>query len=57
VFNRWGQVVYTTANRDAGWDGTINGINQPVGVYVWMLKAKDVVGQVYDMKGTFLIIR
>ena len=57
VFNRWGQVVYTTTNRDAGWDGTINGINQPVGVYVWMLKAKDVVGQVYDMKGTFLIIR
>ena len=57
VFNRWGQVVYTTTNRNAGWDGTINGISQPAGVYVWMLKAKDVVGKAYDMKGTTLIIR
>ena len=57
VYNRWGQVVFTTTTRNAGWDGTINGINQPVGVYVWMLKAKDVVGKVYDMKGTSLIIR
>src|SRR5688572_582418 len=57
VYNRWGQVVFASTTRNAGWDGTINGINQPVGVYVWMLKAKDVVGKVYDMKGTTLIIR
>jgi len=57
VYNRWGQVVFTTTTRNAGWDGTINGINQPVGVYVWMLKAKDVVGKEYNIKGTTTLIK
>lgn len=57
VYNRWGQLVFTTNTRNAGWDGTINGLNQPMGVYVWMIKAKDVVGKAYEMKGTTTLIR
>jgi gliding motility-associated-like protein len=57
VYNRWGQLVFTTNQPGNGWDGTINGIQQPVGTYVWRLKAVDVVGNVYVRQGTTTLIR
>ncbi len=57
IFNRWGQLLFTTKNISAGWDGTINGIQQPNGVYVWLLeyKLKNKVAQ--SKKGTVMMIR
>jgi gliding motility-associated-like protein len=57
VYNRWGQLVFSTTNLTAGWDGTINGVKQQTGTYVWMLKAEDLAGKVYEMKGTSTLIR
>ncbi|MEO8403813.1 MAG: PKD domain-containing protein [Chitinophagaceae bacterium] len=57
VFNRWGQAIFTTQNVTRGWDGTINGVKQATGVYVWQLKAVDYVGKVYQLNGTFTLIR
>ncbi len=57
VYNRWGQLVFTTKDMSAGWNGILKGMQQPSGVYVWMLKATDYVGKVYQMKGTSTIIR
>jgi gliding motility-associated-like protein len=38
IFNRWGEVVYSTSDMNSGgWDGVYNGLNQPVGVYVYCL--------------------
>ncbi|RYY62206.1 MAG: PKD domain-containing protein [Chitinophagaceae bacterium] len=57
VYNRWGQLVYSTRNKDGQWDGTINGIRQPAGVYVWRLAAVDYIGKQYEMKGTTTLVR
>ena len=57
VYNRWGQLVYFTTTSGEGWDGTIKGVPQPVGTYVWMLKAVDVIGNIYNKKGTVTLIR
>jgi gliding motility-associated-like protein len=57
VYNRWGQLVYSTTASGDGWDGTLKSVPQPVGTYVWMLKAVDVVGNVYNKKGTVTLIR
>ena len=57
VYNRWGQLVYTTRDRGGQWDGTINGIRQPSGVYVWKLAAVDYVGRKYELKGSSTLIR
>jgi gliding motility-associated-like protein len=57
VFNRWGEMVFTTKNLAAGWDGTIKGMPQATGSFVWVVKATDFVGKVYDLKGTVTIIR
>lgn len=39
IFNRWGQEVFSTTNADGrGWDGKMNGVDQPQGVYVYMIE-------------------
>lgn len=57
VFNRWGQQVYQTTDWTKKWDGTINGNQQPVGTYVWMLEFTDEKGNRVFKKGTSVLIR
>lgn len=57
VYNRWGELVFITKNLSEGWNAMLKGIKQPGGVYVWMLKATDYAGKVYQLKGTSIIIR
>ncbi len=57
VYNRWGQLVFTTSTDGHGWDGTINGEKQASNSYVWMVKAVDFNGSPYFQKGTVTLIR
>jgi gliding motility-associated-like protein len=57
VYNRWGQIVFTTANYGSGWNGKTNNVMQPAGVYIWMLRATDRDDQPINRKGTFVLIR
>jgi gliding motility-associated-like protein len=57
VYNRWGQLVFTTREPGTGWDGRINGVDQPTDVFIWMLKAKDYQGRVITKNGTVVLIR
>jgi gliding motility-associated-like protein len=56
VYNRWGQKIFSTANQQAGWDGRLQGILQPSGVYVWFLKAQTRAGIKIKKKGTITLI-
>jgi len=57
VFNRWGQRVFHTQAAGPGWNGTINGLPQASGTFVWMFKAKDFTGKPYFEKGVVTLIR
>lgn len=57
IFNRWGELVFTTKDLSAGWNGIFKGSAQPSGTYVWMLKAIDYAGKVYQLKGSTTLIR
>jgi gliding motility-associated-like protein len=58
VFNRWGQMVFRSESPSNGWDGTMSGSRQPVGVYVWQLTYKDAItGKATTLKGTVALIR
>jgi len=57
VFNRWGQLVFYSADYNKGWDGTWKGQQQPGGVYVVMANAIDFKGNVIDKKQTVMLIR
>lgn len=39
IFNRWGNLVYETNDINAGWNGKFNGKDQPIGTYVYHIKA------------------
>ncbi len=58
VFNRWGQLIFHSKEWTKKWDGTINGVRQATGVYVWMLDFTDkTTRQKYSMRGTTTLIR
>jgi gliding motility-associated-like protein len=57
IFDRWGQLVFSTTTNGLGWDGRINGLVQPTGVFIWMVKASDYNGAPYFEKGTVTLIR
>jgi gliding motility-associated-like protein len=57
VYNRLGQLVFSTSETGRGWDGTVAGILQNTGTFVWMVKAIDYSGKPYFKKGTVTLIR
>lgn len=57
VYNRWGQMVYSSTNSGRGWDGTTGGKPQSTGIYVWTVKAMDYTGAVYTQRGTVTLVR
>lgn len=57
VFNRFGQLVYSSGDPSKGWDGTIRGTRQPNGTYVWMVSGLDYNGKPHVEKGTVVLVR
>ncbi len=58
VFNRWGQQVFVSTDMNKGWDGMLNGIPQPQGIYTWLIRYNARDKQAEDiLKGTVLLIR
>ena len=57
IFNRWGQMVFSTFTSGQGWDGRIGGKDQNSETYVWEVKATDYKGTPYIRKGTVTLIR
>jgi gliding motility-associated-like protein len=57
IFNRWGQLVFSTSTNEHGWDGTIAGKVQPAGTYVWLVKAVDYTGAPYVQRGALVLVR
>jgi gliding motility-associated-like protein len=56
IYNQWGQLLFTTDNVSAGWDGTFKGVKQNAGVYVYYIKGSNSKGNIF-FKGDFLLIR
>jgi gliding motility-associated-like protein len=57
VYNNWGQIIFESDKQSKGWDGTKDGIDQPVGVYVWTVKAISINGNEYNLKGDVTLLR
>jgi gliding motility-associated-like protein len=57
VFNRWGQMIFTTTRQNEGWDGKMGGREQAAGIYVWMIEGITKDNRLITKKGTVLLIR
>lgn len=57
VYDRTGNLVFTTTHFNDAWDGTYKGNKQGLGVYAWLLTYKFSGGEVKNLKGTVMLIR
>ena len=57
VYNRWGQLLFSTTQLGKGWDGIFNGTPQPSGTYVFSAEGTDYLGKIVFRKGTAVLIR
>lgn len=61
VFNRWGEQVFSTNNKNVYWNGTYKNEALPVGIYIWIVSydGKNVEGRIEkrNEKGILQIIR
>jgi gliding motility-associated-like protein len=57
VYNRYGQLVYSTSSTEEGWDGNVNGKPQPAQAYVWMVQGTSYLGKTIFKKGTVVLMR
>ncbi|WP_410682695.1 gliding motility-associated C-terminal domain-containing protein [Chitinophaga filiformis] len=56
-YNQFGQQIFETKDQRTGWDGTMGGRQQPVGVYIYVLRATLQDGSIVNKKGTVTIVR
>ncbi len=58
IFERGGQVVFETKDKNKGWDGKLKGMGFPTGVFVYLINYKDVYSADSKiLKGTLTLIR
>lgn len=57
IYNRWGQMVFTTNELNKGWDGNFGGTAQPAGTFVYQAEGVDYRGKIVFRKGTLVLIR
>ncbi len=55
IFDRWGKIITSGAN--IGWDGKISGAPAKEDVYVYKVRAYDIVGTEYNYNGNISLIR
>jgi gliding motility-associated-like protein len=57
IFNRWGELVFSTTDVNAGWDGSFIGHLQNVDTYKYMLEATSIHGYSFEKRGEFLLLK
>ncbi len=58
IFNRWGQKVFETKSVNGrGWDGKLNGTDQVMGSYIYIIEAGFSNGTEQSFKGNVTLLR
>ena len=57
IYNRYGQKVFETSDYTKGWDGTLHGVDQGNGAYIWICSYKIVEGMEQTESGSVLLLR
>ncbi len=58
IYNRWGQITFSSGNSLNGWDGTdmYSGAKCPIGVYVYVVKVKTFKGETNEFTGRVTLV-
>ncbi|PCJ27232.1 MAG: hypothetical protein COA97_04515 [Flavobacteriales bacterium] len=57
IYNNWGELIFESNEQSKGWDGTRNGIEQPIGVYIYTVRAVTLDDEDHAIKGDVTLLR
>lgn len=60
IYNRWGEPVFESRDKNFGWDGTKNGTILPNGTYPYVIRFKSITDndpRIYEQRGGVTLIR
>jgi gliding motility-associated-like protein len=57
VYNNWGQLIFETNDQLEGWNGTYNGTEQPISVFVWVVEVEMFTGKKIKKTGDVTLLR
>ncbi len=56
IFDRWGEMIFESFDKDTGWDGSIDGKIAKQDVYVWKVEGKYTNGQSFTDVGDVTLL-
>jgi gliding motility-associated-like protein len=57
IFDRWGELLFSTTNISNGWDGTYNGVQVKQDVYIYEIKLRDTSNNAHQYVGQVNLLR
>jgi gliding motility-associated-like protein len=57
IYNRWGEKVFETHDKNEGWNGLYKGVLQEMDVYTYAVEAKLINGDSVPLKGNITLLR
>lgn len=58
IYNRWGEVIFESLDPESGWDGTMNYMKSPEGIYTYKIDFKSLnTDDIHTINGSVLLMR
>jgi gliding motility-associated-like protein len=57
IFDRWGSMLFESADIRFGWDGKVNGTVAPLGNYVYVIYYMDALHKEHTVYGNVMLLR
>jgi len=56
IYNKWGQQIFVSTNKNTGWDGKFKGEYAPVGIYFYRLQYSSFTGDTFTKTGSVMLV-
>jgi gliding motility-associated-like protein len=57
IYNNWGEIIFESNDQSIGWDGKRDGVDQPIGVYIYTVRATTLDDVQHSIKGDVTLLR
>jgi gliding motility-associated-like protein len=57
IFNRWGVKIFEETSKNPVWDGTLNGVDCQIDVYVYQFFVTDIFNEIHVYRGRISLVR
>lgn len=57
IYNRWGEKIFETTDKNAAWDGTVKKKDIAENVFIWTISGKFADGTYFNEKGTVTLLK